>query len=105
MLRTAFSAIPRNVRAIHSTPAAYKTLTEKVSEVADTVNKKVGQGLASAIETGEQATKATKEAVGSAAEDTKQKTQEASTVAQQKGNQAATGARQAKEDFEREVKK
>lgn len=83
MLRTAFATIPRNVRAIHASPAAYKTLTEKVSEVADTVgrgakqalllsahteneqvNKKVGQGLASAIETGEQATEATKEAVG-----------------------------------------
>lgn len=67
-------------RSIHATPTA-STVTEKVSEMADKVritarpsllkliffqkvNKKVGQGLASAIETGEKAAGKTKEAVG-----------------------------------------
>ncbi|KAG2345319.1 hypothetical protein BDR05DRAFT_880646 [Suillus weaverae] len=50
-------------RSIHATPAA-STVTEKVSEMANKVNKKVGQGLASAIETGEKAAGKTKEALG-----------------------------------------
>ncbi|KAG1825538.1 uncharacterized protein BJ212DRAFT_1259490 [Suillus subaureus] len=50
-------------RSIHATPAA-GTVAEKASEVADKVNKKVGQGLASAIETGEKAAGKTKETLG-----------------------------------------
>lgn len=137
MLRNALSAsrsttISLRSRSLHSTPVAYKTVTEKVSEVADTVsfpiyipflvhtltsvtkvNKKVGKGLASAIESGQEVT-----------EKTKEKTSEASNVASQKSNQvrgrgaqspitrvthlfsqAAAGAKEAKEDFKKEVKK
>ncbi|KAF5377237.1 hypothetical protein D9615_006345 [Tricholomella constricta] len=94
-----------NARALHSTPVAAKTVTEKVSEVADKINKNVGKGLASAIETGEQATHTAKEKLGSATEETKEKAEKASELAGQKTNQAAAGARQAKEDLEKEVKK
>ena len=69
------------LRSLHSSPVAAKTATEKVKEVADKVcyhiffsgveftdsvqvNKSVGRGLAHAIEKGEEATEATKEAVG-----------------------------------------
>ena len=65
-------------RLIHTTKPVNKTVTEKVSEVADKVssnvfdvlisriqhhqiNKKVGQGLASAIETGEKVTESAKQ--------------------------------------------
>ncbi|KAF7972563.1 hypothetical protein HWV62_38612 [Athelia sp. TMB] len=115
MLRTAFSnarTAGLRTRSLHSSPVAYKTITEKVSEVADTVNKKVGQGLASAIDAGEQATNVTKEKAakvsdiaGDKAGQAKQKASEASEVAGQKTNQAAAGAREAKDDFKREVKK
>ncbi|KAG5636563.1 hypothetical protein H0H81_007615 [Sphagnurus paluster] len=76
-----------NIRGLHSTPVAAKNVTEKVSEVAEKVNKKVGQGLASAIETGENATRATKESLGSAKEDSKEKLDHASKVAGEKTNQ------------------
>ncbi|KAF8061020.1 hypothetical protein FPV67DRAFT_1512489 [Lyophyllum atratum] len=94
-----------NARALHSTPLAAKSVTEKVSEVADKVNKNVGKKLASAIETGEKATQATKETLGSATQETKEKAAETAKVAEQKKNQAAAGAREAKEDFKQEVKK
>ncbi|KAF8807690.1 hypothetical protein BYT27DRAFT_7189780 [Phlegmacium glaucopus] len=67
MLRTTLSAGP--IRTFHSSPAAYKTVAEKVSEVAEKVNKGVGKGLASAIEKGEKATSVAKEKL----EDTKEK--------------------------------
>ncbi|KAH9983283.1 hypothetical protein BJV74DRAFT_743408, partial [Russula compacta] len=51
-------------RLFHASPVASKTTTEKVAEVADKVNKTVGQGLASAIETGEQVTEKSKETIG-----------------------------------------
>ncbi|KAF9458746.1 hypothetical protein BDZ94DRAFT_70699 [Collybia nuda] len=111
-------------RTIHSSPVAYKTVTEKVSEVADKVNRKVGKGLASAIETGENATQVTKEKLGlhhicspglinpdfslylgSTVEQSKEKADHASNLASQKTNQAAAGAREAKKDFEKEVTK
>ncbi|GLB36519.1 hypothetical protein LshimejAT787_0308070 [Lyophyllum shimeji] len=60
-----------HTRALHSTPVA-GTVTERVSEVADKVNKGVGRKLADAIETGEKVTEATKETVGSAAEKTRE---------------------------------
>ncbi|ESK95539.1 f1 atpase assembly protein 11 [Moniliophthora roreri MCA 2997] len=107
MFRTALTTIsrPAGARALHSTPVAAKTVTEKVSEVADTVNKKVGKGLASAIDKGEHAANATKETLSSTTGQAKQKGSEASTVASQKANQAAAGAREAKEDFKKEVRK
>jgi hypothetical protein len=85
MFRTAISTTVRtslSQRLIHSTPAAYKTVTEKVSDVADSVsllpvpicqnsdaylfqvNKKVGKGLASVIEKGGKVTEAAKEKLG-----------------------------------------
>ncbi|KAG5646050.1 hypothetical protein DXG03_004473 [Asterophora parasitica] len=111
-----------NARTRHSTPVAAKTVTEKVSEVADKVNKKVGKRLASAIETGEQATQSAKETLGSATEETKETAENASDLAKQKTNQvrsfathwrptahgnhqAAAGAHEAKEDIEKEAKK
>ncbi|KAF8973681.1 hypothetical protein BDZ97DRAFT_1912155 [Flammula alnicola] len=81
-------------RAFHTSPTAHKTVTEKVSEVADKVNKSVGKGLASAIDKGEKATHATKDTLGSTTEEMKQK-----------GNQATAGAREAKEDFQKETRK
>ncbi|KII86376.1 hypothetical protein PLICRDRAFT_144064 [Plicaturopsis crispa FD-325 SS-3] len=95
------SAIPYRAAALHSTPVAQKTITEKAAEVADTVNKKVGQGLSSALETGEKAADKTKGAVGSATEETKKKAHQAG----QKSNQAVAGAREGADDFKREVKK
>ncbi|KAF8979166.1 hypothetical protein BDQ17DRAFT_1265006, partial [Cyathus striatus] len=84
---------------------ARKTVTEKVSEVADKVNKKVGKGLASAIETGEKATNVAKEKIGASAEETKHKAQEAGQYAEHKANQATAGAREAKKDVEQELRK
>ncbi|KAF8467463.1 hypothetical protein DFH94DRAFT_295845 [Russula ochroleuca] len=49
---------------LHVSPILYKSTTEKAAEVADKVNKSVGRGLASAIETGEQVTEKTKETLG-----------------------------------------
>ncbi|KAG1777374.1 hypothetical protein EV702DRAFT_1268400 [Suillus placidus] len=73
-------------RSIHATPAA-STVTEKVSEMANKVyitahlfvlvNKKVGQGLASVIETGEKAAGKTKKALGSTTASAEQKTEDA----------------------------
>ena len=100
MLRTAFTnarTAGLHTRSLHSSPVAYKTITEKVSEVADTVsayvsplvplllttfqvNKKVGQGLASAIDAGEKATNATKE-----------KAAQASNVAGEKAGEVRLG--------------
>ncbi|KAI0292245.1 hypothetical protein B0F90DRAFT_283385 [Multifurca ochricompacta] len=51
-------------RHLHASPVACKTATEKVTEVADKVNKSVGRGLESAIETGEQVTEKTKQTLG-----------------------------------------
>ncbi|KAF9040361.1 hypothetical protein BDZ89DRAFT_1109876 [Hymenopellis radicata] len=93
------------LRSLHTTPVARKTVTEKVSEMADSVNKKLGKGLASALETGEQATKATKETLGSTVESAKQKSKDTANVAGQKMNQAEAGAREAKQDIEKEVRK
>lgn len=86
MFRSAFTSVSRSSavasRSLHSTPIASKTVTEKVTEVAQDVcfvwhqvidrnfdhriqvNLKVGKGLASALETGQKATEATKETLG-----------------------------------------
>jgi len=78
---TARTSLLPTTRQLHASLVASKSVTEKVSDVADKVNKSVGQGLASAIETGEQVTEKTKETYGAAkdsAESTAKKTKEAS---------------------------
>ncbi|KAJ7356893.1 hypothetical protein DFH08DRAFT_932924 [Mycena albidolilacea] len=96
-----FSAISRSTvsrssvayaRAFHSTPAAYKTVTEKVSETAQDVNMKLGKTLAKGIEKGQNATEAVKENLPST-EQTKKKAGEAATVASQKTNEVKADAR------------
>ncbi|KAF8502803.1 hypothetical protein F5888DRAFT_1667238 [Russula emetica] len=61
---TRISLYPTSARWLHVSPVVSKTTTEKTAEVADKVNKSVGQGLASAIETAEQVTEKTKETFG-----------------------------------------
>ncbi|KAH7883951.1 hypothetical protein F5I97DRAFT_1814514, partial [Phlebopus sp. FC_14] len=95
-----------HTRLIHATPVASKTVKEKVTEVADKVNKKVGKGLADAIETGERATAKTKETLGkrrsldlpfllmgsstgSAEKKTKQTAQHTSEQTKQKANEVS----------------
>ncbi|KAK0246405.1 hypothetical protein EDD85DRAFT_56235 [Armillaria nabsnona] len=90
---------------LHTTPVARKTLTEKASDAADTVNKKLGKGLASAIEGGEKAAAATKDTLTSATHTTKEKASETSKVAGQKMNQAESGVRETKEKAEKELRK
>ncbi|KAF8167801.1 hypothetical protein B0H34DRAFT_683088 [Crassisporium funariophilum] len=104
--KAVFAIQPRSSsRPFHASPAACKTVTEKVSEVADKVNKKVGKGLASAIDQGEKATNAAKDTMGEAANNTKKKASETGHVASQKGREAAAEAREAKDDFQKEMKK
>ncbi|KAH0590255.1 hypothetical protein H2248_000425 [Termitomyces sp. 'cryptogamus'] len=109
-------------RAFRSTRPA-KTVTEKVSEVADKVNKEVGKRLASAIEKGEKVTQSTKETLGTAASKSKDKADQAiheaeqvyddvgdqakhtSKAASQKLNQTAAKAKEEKEDIQREMTK
>ncbi|KAG2142566.1 hypothetical protein BD769DRAFT_1423481 [Suillus cothurnatus] len=98
-------------RSIHATSAA-STVGGKVSEMADKVNKKVGQGLASAIETGEKAAGKTKETLGSTTasakqkkEDAKHTTQKTKEQAKQKVEQAAAGARETKDDVKGRMSK
>ncbi|KAJ3860126.1 hypothetical protein EV359DRAFT_49733 [Lentinula novae-zelandiae] len=107
LFRTAISRVSAtsSLRAFHASPAASKTVTEKVSEMAENVNKKLGQGLASAIEKGEDATSSTKESLRAFFRSAADKTKEGATVAKQKANQASAGATEAKEDFKKEVKK
>ncbi|KAG6812060.1 hypothetical protein H0H92_004591 [Tricholoma furcatifolium] len=116
---------PVNYRTLHSSPVAAKTATEKVSETAEKVNKKVGKGLADAIEKGEQVTQAAKEtiesttdsikdragkasnAVGKGAEEVSgaagQKAKQAANVAGQKINKTAAHARETKESVEQDI--
>jgi len=86
--RTAFAA-----RSLHSTPAAYKSVTETVKETVKNANLKVGQTLAAGIEKGEEATETVKKTAGA-------KTEQAS----HKADKAATGAKEAKADFKKHVK-
>ncbi|KAK0455906.1 hypothetical protein EV421DRAFT_1749375, partial [Armillaria borealis] len=88
--RAVLSAVQKRPSAssfLHTTPVARKTLTEKATDAADTVNKKLGKGLASAIEGGEKAAAATKDTSASATHTTKEKASETSKVAGQKVNQ------------------
>jgi len=81
---------------------AAKTVKETVSEVADKVNKGLGKGLASAIDKGERATRATQETLGTAkskdpgSDATKQEMNKAS----EKVDQAASSAKKVKEDVQ-----
>ncbi|KAJ6574655.1 hypothetical protein B0H19DRAFT_935456 [Mycena capillaripes] len=103
------SAIARtsvaHARTFHCTPSARKTITEKVAETADTVNKKLGKGLASAIETGEEAAGSVKSTVSSTAEDGKKKAGEAATVVNQKKNETAASARETKDEVYKKATK
>ncbi|KAF8845450.1 hypothetical protein BDN67DRAFT_1007304 [Paxillus ammoniavirescens] len=97
-------------RFIHATPLASKSVTDKVSEVAEKVNKKVGAGLASAIETGERATEKTKETLGTSTKSAKEKGEEAKQTAQQtvehakqKANEVGTRAQETKENVKKDL--
>jgi len=69
-------------RALFSSSAVRnKSVTEKVSEVADKVNKDVGKTLAGAIEKGEKAVESTKESIGMASKEAQVKSGEAANVA------------------------
>ena len=61
---TSRTVLPSTSRAFHTSPIAAKTVTERVKEVADNVNIKVGKTLASGIEKGEQVAEKTKQTVG-----------------------------------------
>ncbi|KAG8961158.1 hypothetical protein FRC03_005714 [Tulasnella sp. 419] len=52
------------IRCFSTSVVARKTVTDSVKETADTVNKKLGKGLASAIEGTEHAAQVTKETIG-----------------------------------------
>ncbi|KAI0041027.1 hypothetical protein FA95DRAFT_1565808 [Auriscalpium vulgare] len=93
-------------RNLHATPVPLKSATEKVSEVADKLNKSFGKGLASAIETGEEATGKTKEVLGAkkdeaadAAGTAKAKAQDTAQTAQTKASETASEASQKKNEF------
>ncbi|KAJ7630556.1 hypothetical protein FB45DRAFT_538347 [Roridomyces roridus] len=92
-----------HARPFHTTRPALKTVTEKVSEVADNVNKGLGKGLANAIETGEDAAAKTKESLDSATGQGKKKAGEAATIVGQKKNETAAGARELKDDLEKKM--
>ncbi|KAK0466366.1 uncharacterized protein EV420DRAFT_1511258 [Desarmillaria tabescens] len=105
LILSAAQARPSGSCLLHTTSVTRKSMTEKVSDVADTVNKKLGKGLASAIEGGEKAATATKDTLSSVTNTTKEKASETSKVAGQKINQAESGAREAKEDVEKKLRK
>ncbi|KAI0809268.1 hypothetical protein BC629DRAFT_1590330 [Irpex lacteus] len=119
MIRSTISSFARTAvasssrRAFHTTPIAART----VSETAQDVNLKVGKSLASAIEKGEQAADATKQAVGgSSVKEVADKVNKsvgrvASAKAQEKlpllakSQPGCAGVREGKEDFKQDVKK
>jgi len=90
----------RNVfasRSLHTTPAAFKSVTETVKDTVKSANLKVGQTLAAGIEKGEEATETVKSTVGS-------KTEQTAKTAGHKADKAAAGAHEAKQDFKKHVK-
>ncbi|PPQ88099.1 hypothetical protein CVT25_014397 [Psilocybe cyanescens] len=107
MFRTTLSSTTSKAaiasRQFHCSPAARKTVTEKVSELADKVNKGVGAGLASAIDKGEQATNAAKETLDATSKETKQKAKETGTTIKQEDNEAAATTRKVKEDISKNL--
>ncbi|KAJ7102382.1 hypothetical protein B0H15DRAFT_814358 [Mycena belliarum] len=94
-----------HARPFHTSRPALKTVTEKVSDVADTVNKKLGKGLADAIGAGQDAAGATKESLKATSEQAKKKAGEAASVAGQKKNEATATAREVKDDVKHDVHK
>jgi len=98
-IRQSATAHPRSVPSVThlcTTPTRYKSVTETTKETLDTVNKKVGKGLASAIEGTESVIKKTKEAAGGITDEASKKTKETAAEASQKANQA-----QRKDEMER----
>jgi len=85
----------RSARCFSTTPAVRKTTVDTVKETADVVNKKVGQGLASAIDKTEHAAHATKEALGVGAKDTKRKVDQAADTTKAKAHVAAAKTNEA----------
>ncbi|KAK7064613.1 F1 atpase assembly protein 11 [Favolaschia claudopus] len=83
-------------RSFHASYPASKTIKENVADAADTVNKKLGRGLASAIETGQDAAAATKETLSSKTEEGKKKAGEAANAVNRKKEETAQSARQTK---------
>jgi len=102
------SAAPRRAivasRSLHASPAAFKSLTDKVKETAHNVNLKVGQTLAAGIEKGEETTDTVKKTAGATTERASHEASQASQTASHKAGKAAQGAKEAKEDFKRNVK-
>ncbi|CCA74120.1 hypothetical protein PIIN_08074 [Serendipita indica DSM 11827] len=90
---TATRTAPMAKRTMYSSPVSHKTATEKVKEVADNVNRKVGQGLASAIETGEHAAESVKNATGMSSGEAKRAVNEKATEAKQTVNQKTAEAK------------
>ncbi|THH07128.1 hypothetical protein EW145_g3600 [Phellinidium pouzarii] len=83
-------------RSIHTSPAVYKFVTEKVKDAASSVGEKLAKG----IEVGEVTGEKIHDATGTA----KSKAEEASELAKQKANQASAGTKEAKDDFKKNVK-
>jgi len=81
-------SVIRSARCFATTPAARKTTLDSVKETADAVNKKVGKGLASAIEKTEQAATSTKQALGVGAKEAKHKVDQAAETTKEKANVA-----------------
>ncbi|KZT06234.1 uncharacterized protein LAESUDRAFT_726049 [Laetiporus sulphureus 93-53] len=108
MIRTAFASTTPAVRgasrAFHVSPIAGKTVTEKVKEVAHEANLKVGRGLASAIEKGEEATEKLVH-VAPALGKAKATAEQASEKASQTSADVRERARDFKEDVEKEAQK
>jgi len=99
--RAAFRPIARSnvvalaARPISSSALRSKTATETTKETLDSVNKKVGQTLASGIENAENAAETVKKTVGvGSTEEAKQKAGAAANAASHKANETATQARQ-----------
>ncbi|KAF8912959.1 hypothetical protein CPB84DRAFT_1841392 [Gymnopilus junonius] len=103
MFRSPFSLLSARAvigsRQLHASPTARKTVTEKVTEVADKVNKGVGKTLASAIEKGEKATNVAKETLESTSEEAKSKVEEAEGRLKHKANETVAKAREAKDEL------
>ncbi|KAF8344247.1 uncharacterized protein EI90DRAFT_3114992 [Cantharellus anzutake] len=91
---------------LSTTAVRSKTVAETTKDTLDTVNKKVGKGLASAIEGTETVVKKTKEVLinpnqhsGGKTDQAKAKAQEAAGQASQKVNQTTAEAQQKKEEL------
>ncbi|KAF9454989.1 hypothetical protein P691DRAFT_754114 [Macrolepiota fuliginosa MF-IS2] len=97
---SAFRAtVPTITRQFHSSLIARETMGEKVREMGHKVNLKVGQGLASAIDTGEKVTQATKEKMEGAQEDAK----ESKDHVEKKAGDVMEDARKSKENLKKEL--